>query len=143
MYDTIVTGTDGSATAERAVRRAADLAKRNGGRIHVVSAYLDPDILRERLGASARYGAIPMREVAEQVLERAAGHIKAEGLEVETHARKGDPAEAIIDVAEEHGADLIVVGNQGVSGIRRFMLGSVPSKIAHHAPCDVMIVHTT
>ncbi len=54
-----------------------------------------------------------------------------------------DPAEAIISVAEQRGADLIVVGNKGMVGAGRFLLGSVPNKISHHAPCDVLIVRTT
>ena len=64
-------------------------------------------------------------------------------LEVETHAREGDPADAILDVAEEQKADLIVVGNKGMTGAKRFLLGSVPNKISHHAPCSVMIIRTT
>ena len=59
------------------------------------------------------------------------------------HAREGDPADAILDVAEELGADLIVVGNKGMSGAKRFLLGSVPNKVSHHAPCSVLIVRTT
>ena len=60
----------------------------------------------------------------------------------QSYARKGNPAEAILDVAEEQGADLIVVGSKGMQGSRRFLLGSVPDKISHHAPCSVLIVRT-
>ena len=67
----------------------------------------------------------------------------APGVEVETFAREGDPADAILDVAEERDADLIVVGNKGMTGARRFLLGSVPNKVSHHAPCSVLIVRTT
>ena len=70
--------------------------------------------------------------------------MKREGVEeVQTHAREGDPADAILDVAEEVKADLIVVGNKGMTGARRFLLGSVPNKVSHHAPCSVIIVRTT
>jgi nucleotide-binding universal stress UspA family protein len=62
---------------------------------------------------------------------------------VVTHPREGDPADAILDVAEENDADLVMVGNKGMTGARRFLLGSVPNKISHHAPCDVWIVKTT
>ena len=65
------------------------------------------------------------------------------GVNVETYARQGDPADAILDVAEEQNADLIVVGNKGMTGAKRFLLGSVPNKISHHAPCSVLIVRTT
>jgi nucleotide-binding universal stress UspA family protein len=64
-------------------------------------------------------------------------------VEVATYAREGDPADAILDVAEEEKADLIVVGNKGMSGARRFLLGSVPNKVSHHAPSSVMIIRTT
>jgi nucleotide-binding universal stress UspA family protein len=62
---------------------------------------------------------------------------------VETFARQGDAADAILDVAEEQRAELIVVGNKGMTGAKRFLLGSVPNKISHHAPCSVLIVRTT
>ena len=65
------------------------------------------------------------------------------GVEVETFPRRGDPADAILDVAEESGADLIIVGNKGMTGAKRFLLGSVPNKVSHHAPCSVMIIRTT
>jgi nucleotide-binding universal stress UspA family protein len=63
--------------------------------------------------------------------------------EVETFARVGDAADAIVDVAEEQRCDLIVVGNKGMTGAKRFLLGSVPNKVSHHAPCSVLIVRTT
>ena len=77
------------------------------------------------------------------ILEGAAGPAQEAGLEVQTHAREGDPADAILDVAEKTKADLVVVGNKGMTGARRFLLGSVPNKISHHAPCGVYIVRTT
>ena len=68
---------------------------------------------------------------------------RAAGVEVETFARQGDPADAILDVAEERNADLIIVGNKGMTGAKRFLLGSVPNKVSHHAPCSVLIIRTT
>ena len=73
---------------------------------------------------------------AAQVAERA-------GVQAAVHARQGDPADAILDVAEETRADLIVVGNKGMTGAKRFLLGSVPNKVSHHAPCSVLIIRTT
>jgi len=64
-------------------------------------------------------------------------------VKVKTVLREGDPAEGLIDVAEEEGVDLIIVGNRGMTGAKRFLLGSVPNQVSHHAPCNVMIVHTT
>jgi nucleotide-binding universal stress UspA family protein len=84
------------------------------------------------------------REDVQGVLDAEAERVKEGGISnVETFAREGDPADAILDVAEEKGADLIVVGNKGMTGARRFLLGSVPNKVSHHAPCNVMIVRTT
>src|SRR5205807_410640 len=78
------------------------------------------------------------------VLEQAAGMMHTRGVECECHARKrGDPADAILDVAEEQDADLIVIGSKGMQGTKRFLLGSVPNKISHHASCSVLIVRTT
>ena len=81
--------------------------------------------------------------VSQTQLDKAAGEAKREKVDVVTHPREGDPADAILDVAEENDADLVLVGNKGMTGARRFLLGSVPNKISHHAPCDVWIVKTT
>jgi nucleotide-binding universal stress UspA family protein len=83
------------------------------------------------------------REDVSQTLEGAAEGLRGAGIAVEIHAREGDPADAILDIAEEQEADLIVVGNKGMTGAKRFLLGSVPNKVSHHAPCSVMIIRTT
>jgi nucleotide-binding universal stress UspA family protein len=147
MFGRIVVGTDGSDTAGHAVRQAIDLAKLSGAELEIVSAY-EP-ISQERMrGESAelpgdiQYTVNP-REDVNLILENATGEAKREKLEVRGHAREGDPADAILDVAEETNADLIVVGNKGMTGAKRFLLGSVPNKISHHAPCGVLIVRTT
>ena len=141
----IVVGTDGSETANRALREAADLAKSTGATLHVVSAY------ERASGAHVAGGETPERASwmvgpdvqVDSVLDTAVGGLHAEGLEFESHARRGDPADALLEVAEEQNADLIVVGNRGMTGAKRFLLGSVPNKISHHAPCSVLIVRTT
>jgi len=83
------------------------------------------------------------REDVEATLRDASERVEAAGVQVNTYAREGDPADAILDVAEERGADLIVVGNKGMTGAKRFLLGSVPNKVSHHAPCSVLIIRTT
>ena len=147
MFERIVVGTDGSDTASEAVRHATALAKATGGSLDVVSAF-EP-VAEERLREEAAevpgdvaHGIGP-REDVNVALEAAAGPARAEGINVHTHPREGDPADAILDVAEEVNADLIVVGNKGMTGAKRFLLGSVPNKISHHAPCGVYIVRTT
>ena len=82
------------------------------------------------------------REDVNATLKDTAEEVEAAGVDVNTFAREGDPADAILDVAEERDADLIVVGNKGMTGAKRFLLGSVPNKVSHHAPCSVMIVRT-
>jgi nucleotide-binding universal stress UspA family protein len=77
------------------------------------------------------------------ILSEASEDVADTGVEIRTFARQGEPADAILDVAEEQGADLIIVGNKGMTGAKRFLLGSVPNKVSHHAPCSVLIVRTT
>jgi nucleotide-binding universal stress UspA family protein len=83
------------------------------------------------------------REDVEATLSEASERVEAAGVSVNTYPREGDPADAILDVAEERNADLIVVGNKGMTGAKRFLLGSVPNKVSHHAPCSVLIIRTT
>ena len=147
MFTRIVVGTDGSETAAEAVRQAIDLAKMSGATLSIVSAY-EPISKRrvegEKLDAPAdvQYEINP-REDVNLVLDTAAAAARKEGVEVQTHPVEDDPADAILNVAEESNADLIVVGNKGMAGARRFLLGSVPNNVSHHAPCSVIIVRTT
>jgi nucleotide-binding universal stress UspA family protein len=147
MFRSIVVGTDGSDTAGKAVNEAIDLAKAIGARVSLVSAY-EP-VPQARLREEARQTPADLqwmvnpREEVDQTLNDAAALVREAGVEVETFAREGAPADAILDVAEERDADLIIVGNKGMTGARRFLLGSVPNKVSHHAPCSVLIIRTT
>jgi nucleotide-binding universal stress UspA family protein len=142
MNDVIVVGTDGSDTADVAVNRAAALAKLTGARVELVSGYRHDYALVEGSGMWVGDLAEEARKSATGCLDAAAARLRAEGIEVETHCRGGDPANALIEVAEATGAGLIVVGSKGMRGGRRFLLGNVPNKVSHHAPCSVMIVRT-
>jgi nucleotide-binding universal stress UspA family protein len=142
----IVVGTDGSSTADRAVDKAGELAAALGAPLHVVMSYksitssaslaiaggivVDPAVASE--GASSH---------AESVVARAADRLDGLGLEVSPRVCAGDPADSLIAVAGEVGAQMIVVGNKGMLGARR-VLGSVPNRVSHHAPCCVLIVQT-
>ena len=141
MYTSIVVGIDGSPTAEIALKRAIELAGAEGARLHVVSAY-EPAPARVTGGAPAaeEYSISPSFKV-DAVLEQALSRAGSEGISVEQHAPKGSPADAIVRVAEENGADLIVIGSVGMQGPKR-VFGSVPNKVSHHTPCDLLIVHT-
>jgi nucleotide-binding universal stress UspA family protein len=144
MNETIVVGTDGSDTAGRAVNEAVALAMALGAEIRLVSAY-------ERLRGAKIVGA-PQSEakvwaplpdtLVNATLEQAAASVRRRGVKVETHAVEKDPADALLEVAAEVGASLIVVGSRGMHGARRFALGSVPNKVSHHARCNVLIVST-
>ena len=147
MFGSIVVGTDGSETAGEAVRQATELAKAVGSRINLVSAFepVGNQRLREERQEVPEdiQWMVNEREDVEATLEAAKEQVAAAGVEVETFSRQGDPADAILDVAEEQKADLIIVGNKGMTGAKRFLLGSVPNKVSHHAPCSVMIIRTT
>jgi nucleotide-binding universal stress UspA family protein len=141
MYTSIVVGIDGSPTAQIALDRAIELAQLSKAQLHVVSAY-EPVPAKVTGGAPAaeEYQVSPSFK-ADAALQRALERAGGADLQVEQHAPKGAPADAIVAVASETGADLIVVGSVGMQGAKR-ILGSVPNRISHRAPCDVLIVHT-
>lgn len=132
-----------------ALHAAVDLARDNGARLHVVSAYEPASRLPSQPlpGGERREAAADAQPAAGDVdaLLAHAGKLAGQGgvSGVRTVAREGDAADAILAVAEEQGADLIVVGNKGMTGANRFLLGSVPTKVSHHAGCSVLIVRTT
>jgi nucleotide-binding universal stress UspA family protein len=143
----ILVGTDGSATAAIAVAQAIEMARALGARLQVVSAYepVSGRLASESLAAPADVQwALNPREEVLTLLDAAGQDARAAGVaEVETFPRVGDAADAILDVAEEQGTDLIVIGHKGMTGATRFLLGSVPNKVSHHAPCSVLIVRTS
>ena len=147
MIQKIVVGTDGSDTAAQAVIQAGELAEKLGASLVIVSAF-DPvstaRLEKERADAPADVEwTINEREDVDAMLSQISAPLEERNIDVKISARQGNPADAILDVAEEEGADLIVVGNKGMAGARRFLLGSVPNKITHHAPCSVLVVRTT
>jgi nucleotide-binding universal stress UspA family protein len=135
----IVVGTDGSPGAEAAVQKVIELVRGTGATVHLVCAYPGRSAL-ERIGMTARQDPVNLRGVAADVLARDERRFMDAGFAVEKHVREGDPADTIIDVAGETDADMIVVGARGHTGLRRFMLGSVSGKLAHHAPRSLLIV---
>ena len=144
MFKSIVVGTDGSPRATEAVKRAAELAAGWGVQLHLVSAHT-PSAAKVAVGTAsvpeaASWQPDPDFKV-DSVLDKAATIAKADGADVKIHAPKGDPADALLAVAEREGADLIVVGNRGMTGARR-LLGSVPNKVTHNASCSVLVINT-
>ena len=142
-YTTIVVGTDGSASATRAVEKAATLAGATGAKLVIATAFQGhernlaaEDVLRE--DAYQIRGSGPTDEIL-RVASARAGELGA--TDVSPRPIMGQPVEALIDLAEEVGADLLVVGNRGLRGIGR-LLGSVSADVSRKSPVDVLIVHT-
>jgi nucleotide-binding universal stress UspA family protein len=135
MFSSIVVGTDGSATATRAVEEAAQLAKDHGAELHVVCAYGKPDEARKATHLNS--GSV------NGVLDDAARLVKALGVKVHKHILESEPGEGIVEKATELDADLIVVGNRLIRGIQGYFMGSVPAAVLRDAPCSVLVVRTT
>jgi nucleotide-binding universal stress UspA family protein len=137
-YRNVVVGTDGSETAELAVRHAAELAKGFDARLTVVTAFTPrPEDEAKRLQTAPEdvRWAITDATSAEERARRARSIAHEVGVDdVVLRVESGDPVDS--------GADVIVVGSKGMTSAKRFVLGSVPNKVSHHAPSDVVIVHT-
>jgi nucleotide-binding universal stress UspA family protein len=143
VYSSIVVGTDGSETAQRAVAEAARLATALGAELHLVSAF-EPVRGVRIAGApegAAKVWAPPPDANVQAVVDQAVASVRMSGVGVTPHTVTGDPADALLEVAALQKADLIVVGSRGMHGMTR-VLGSVPNKVSHRARCNVLIVST-
>jgi len=144
MIQTITVGTDGSDTASKAVEFALDVAEKFGAKVVVASSYrpVGEDRLRQEQREAPQdiQWSINPTEDVDKALRSVEDMARERGLEVTSEARQGDPADVLCDIAEQHGADLLVVGNKGM---HRRVLGSVPNSVSHNAPCSVVIVKTT
>jgi nucleotide-binding universal stress UspA family protein len=140
MSESIVVGTDGSATAKRAVAEAARLAKALDAEVHLVSAYEGRDV-RVRSSNGTTLPTMVEDGQVDSKLAEAAASMRSLQVPFKTHAVRADPADALVEVAERVGASIIVVGNQGMHGAKR-VLGSVPNSVSHRARCNVLIVST-
>lgn len=143
MYQRIVVGTDGTDTARTAVRHALQLARALGASVHVVTAWQPMPALA--LSGQLGVGPAPTPDPGdwiEPVLDEARTMARTIGVAVETHQVEGAPAQVLLDVATAVDADLLVVGNAGMRGLRGH-LASVPNTCAHKAPCAVLLVPTS
>jgi nucleotide-binding universal stress UspA family protein len=150
VYEAIVVGTDGSQTSVRAVQRAALYADALSVPMIVASAYVRPT--EGEVGPASERATMPQQSMiatgyraAVDLAEDAAhqGRSVAPKAKVDTCAVEGNPAEALIELAANHGDALLVVGNRGMTGSQRFLLGSIPNKVSHHAAGDVLITATS
>ena len=146
MISTIVAGVDLSMPSEQALERAAALAQQNRSHLIMVHAQaddapidnVDNEVLKQLGEVSAAVRAEEQRRLATRVSELA-----ARGVSVELDHRTGPPGEVVSEVARERGAELIVIGTHGHTGIHRFLLGSVAMAVLRHAPCDVLVCRGT
>jgi nucleotide-binding universal stress UspA family protein len=148
-YRTVVVGTDGSESSLRAVARAGAIAGACGATLVIACAFLpveddDRDVARAKdvLGDEAYQivGSHPAEDTVRTAAERANA---AGAKQVKTLAVQGSPVEALLDVVRREDADLLVVGNRGLAGIKGRLLGSVPADATRRSTCDVLVVHTT
>lgn len=124
MYRRILVGTDGSATASRAVDRAVDVARTAQATLTIFSA--------------------SRKDEGERIVAAEAARHASSGVAIDTKVVQGEPLGALVDTVRQGGYDLVVLGNRGMTGVARFLrLGSVPNKVTHHLPCSVLIVKTT
>lgn len=146
-YKKVVVGTDGSESSYRAVDRAAELAADAAATLVIACAYVPADPrsvsqAADQLGDDAYQirGDNPAEDIVRTAKDRA---VAAGASTVEAQTVKGAPVESLIKLANEVEADLLVVGNKGLSSLTGRLLGSVPADAARRATCDVLIVHTT
>ena len=141
MISTVAVGTDGSETAGRAVAAALELAERFGAALVVLSAYTGPPRGSPRLsGPADAQWASTEAEQADRILAAVEESATERGLRCTSAMAEGDPGEVLVSLAEQHGADVLVVGDKGM---HRRVLGSVPNTVTHTASCSVYVVKTT
>jgi nucleotide-binding universal stress UspA family protein len=139
MISTVAVGTDGSETAGKAVAEAAEIARRFDAKLVLLSAFKDSSGPRAGNDIELQWASNSSARV-KSMLERTNAELTSAGLECETRIDEGDPGEVLARLADECGADLLVIGNKGM---HRRVLGSVPNSVTHKAGCSVLVVKTS
>jgi nucleotide-binding universal stress UspA family protein len=137
VVSTVAVGTDGSETASEAVKQAAEFARRFDAKLVLLSAFKEGAPSPDR--GEAQWSYSPAAQVRE-ILSRTEAQMNSQGIECTTAVDEGDPADVLVRLADECGADVLVIGNKGM---HRKVLGSVPNSITHNADCSVLVVKTT
>jgi nucleotide-binding universal stress UspA family protein len=140
VITTVAVGTDGSATAQAAVEEAAEIARRFEAKLVLLSAFSESSGRRNEEQDIELQWAVNSSARVTSILERLEMDLSATGIECETRLGDGDPAEVLVRLAADCGADLLVIGNRGM---QRRVLGSVPNTVTHKAGCSVLVVKTT
>jgi nucleotide-binding universal stress UspA family protein len=140
MFSTVAVGTDGSPTAAEAVSAAAEIARRFDAKLVLVSAFRESgEGPSDPSGDETQWAFNPVARLRE-ILARQEDELRRRGLDCSTLVGEGNPADVLVRLAEESGADMLVIGNKGM---QRRVLGSVPNTVTHRAPCSVLVVKTT
>jgi nucleotide-binding universal stress UspA family protein len=139
MISTVAVGTDGSATADEAVKEAAEIARRFDAKLVLLSAFKDSNAPPSQSSVELQWAVSSQARVL-TILERVEAELGQDGIDCETRIGNGDPADVLVGLAADVGADLLVIGNKGM---QRRVLGSVPNSVTHNADCSVLVVKTT
>ncbi len=138
----VVVGIDGSEQSIHAARTAADLARKNGSKLFVVTVVRPPEGWWGIVGSPPPADVLTasMSEAQRGILDGTVGEMDLGGIEWEAAEEIGEPATALADVCRDKEADLLVVGRRGAGLVERLVMGSVADRVAHYAPCPVLIV---
>jgi nucleotide-binding universal stress UspA family protein len=137
-YKKILVATDGSEWAKAATREAIWLAQRIGA--EVVAVYVMDTHMAFRLGIHASGARSEMLAEGRVVLRHVSEIADGLGVNIRTELLEGDPKTVIVDCAAQEGADCLIIGSHGASGVEKALLGSVSTYCVHHAPCPVLVV---
>ena len=135
----ILVAHDGSKSSDKALKKAVELALNSSASLTVLSVvpelYLTelPDEDRNRIART-------LEEETRQAMEKIRKSLSGKSIEVKTVIRQGDPAEKILETAQKMKVDLIVTGSHGRHGAKKFLLGSVSSKVIDYSRCPVLVV---
>ena len=140
MISTVAVGTDGSGTDDQAVKEAAEIARRFDAKLVLLSVFADSAPAAAQTGDIELQWAVSSQARVRSILEQLEAELSATGIDCETRVDDGDPADVLVRLASECGADLLVIGNRGM---HRRVLGSVPNSVTHKAECSVLVVKTT
>jgi nucleotide-binding universal stress UspA family protein len=138
----VVVGIDGSEQSLHAARAAADIAKKNDGSLYIITVVRPPEGWWGIVGSPPPADVLTssMSEAQQGILDRTIADLDLEGIAWEAAEEIGEPASCLADVCRDRDADLLVVGRRGAGLVERLVMGSVADRVAHYAPCPVLIV---
>jgi nucleotide-binding universal stress UspA family protein len=139
MVTRVAVGTDGSATAAKAIEAATEMARRFGAELILLGVYEERSGSPGSQDPERQWASSPSARLRE-ILARTEEEARRAGIACQTLTDEGPPGEVLVRLAEECEADLLVIGNKGM---QRRVLGSVPNTVTHRAPCSVYVVKTT